>query len=145
MSPLIPWILLLVAIAVTIYFVIKMRGTVDVDDGAPMPAGSRRILTGYLLVFGVSLVYILVSLNSVDFPETAVVPETPVAAPTPSPTPTSTPMPPASATASPTPLVPVLIRVLPQCTTGSPPTVAMTLYGRNFTEKSQVRFNMRPV
>jgi hypothetical protein len=144
-SLLVPWILLLLAIAVTVYFVIKMRSTADVDDSASMPAGSRRILTGYLLAFGVSLVYILVSLISVDFPETAVVPEIPISAASTSPTPTSTPTPSQSAAASPTSPVPVLIRVLPQCTVGSPPTVAMTVYGRNFTEKSKVRFNMRPV
>ena len=145
MSQLIPLILLLLAIGVILYFVRKIRINSDVDDSAPMPAGSRRILTGYLLLFGVSLVYMLVSLNSVDFPETAVAPETPVSAPSPSPTPTPATTTSQSAAASPTPLVPVLVRVLPQSTVGNPPTVAVTVYGRNFTEQSKVRFNMRPV
>jgi len=34
--------------------------------------------------------------------------------------------------------------VLPQCTSASPPTVSVTVYGRNFNEKSKVRFNMQP-
>lgn len=144
MSELIPWILLVLAVIVTGFFVLKMRADSDVEDSALMPPGSRRILTAYLLVFGVGLVYILVSLNSVDFPETAVMPEIPVAAPSPSPAATVSPTPPVIAAASPTPVVPILLRVLPQCTSASPPTVSVTVYGRNFNEKSKVRFNMQP-
>ena len=143
LSQSVPVLLILAALGVVIYFVWRIRRNADVYDGAPMPGGARRILTGYLLAFGTALVYILVSLNSIDFPQTAVMPEMPTPTPSPSPAAANAPKPTPTPAASPTPAIPVLIRVFPQHTVGSAPSVAVTVYGRNFTKESKVRFNMR--
>ena len=146
------WILILLALAVVIgiiYSIVMIRRMVGVDDGSIMPPVFRTILIVYLVTMGTLSAYMLISLNSVDFPETAVLPE-PVAVPTPTPTPvqqglttpTPSPSPTQSPTATPTP-APVLYRVFPQTSTSSPPTVLLTLYGKNFNDKSKVRVNTK--
>jgi len=149
------WILLLAvvgALAIGIY-VRNDKGT-PVDGGAPMPPRRIVVLTAYLLLFGIGLVFMLVSLTSLEFPQTAVAPrEAPMPSPSPSPTPpsgaTSTPSPtptpsPTTAPAA-TPVVPILVRVFPQVTVGSPPNVRLALYGKNFNENSKVRLDLDPV
>lgn len=138
---------IVVALAVITFFVIRIRGNDAVDDGSSMPIGQRRILVGYLLLLGTLLVYMLISLNSVDFPETAALPG-PVALPLPVPSPTQSSAEGASPTPSPTPSPsptpeqpPALYRVFPQTSTGAPPTVSLAVYGKNFKQESKIRFN----
>jgi len=142
-------IVVIIAAIAVIYLAARLRSKATVDDGAPMPVRSRRILVTYLLIFGTLLVYMLVSLNSVDFPETATLPE-----PVPIPTPTPTPPPAGSAAASPSPTPspspastnpesPALYRVFPQQSTSSPPTISVALYGKNFKKDCKVRFNTK--
>lgn len=78
-----PFILVAFAIAAAAYF--QRRSAVPVGDNAPMPSAARLVLTLYLLAFGASLVFMLVSLSSLDFPDTPVMPEQPAASPTPTP------------------------------------------------------------
>ncbi len=162
----IAWVfLVLLTIGVGVYLY-KVRPKSE-DDGAPMPRAKRLLLTLYLLAFGSGLVFMLVSLNSLDFPETPVIPRQAIRSPTPAvsptsgvPTRTTPPAAPATraaagagggavtpaATPSPTPVGPLLIQVFPQYTVGSgEPTVSLTLYGRNFNRESTVRFNAEPV
>ena len=145
-----PILLVFVAAALIIFFVIRIRANAEADDGASMPTGQRGVLIGYLLVLGTLLVYMLISLNSIDFPETAALP-TPVALPSPTPSPSQSPTGGSTGTAAPTPSPspspsptaqpPSLYRVIPQTSTSSPPTVSLTLYGKNFKKDSKARFN----
>ena len=148
MSESIPLLLVLIAAIVVIYFTVRIRGQVGVDDGSSMPPGPRRILLAYLLVVGTLLVYMLISLNSIEFPETAAIPEPAIPSPAPPPTQPESPTPPnATPTQSPaaTPVPPpTLIAVFPQTGTTSPPTSLLTLYGKDFDDKSKVRINSKP-
>jgi putative Ig domain-containing protein/IPT/TIG domain-containing protein len=158
-----PWVLGTVLLAIAIYFIGKIKSGGTAEDGAPMPPGDRRLLTGYLLLTGVIFVYMLVSLSSIDFPEPVVQPEqqpnplasltnravTPTVAqqpatsgaanrsaagvPGPTPTPTPTPVP-----------RPLLLAVFPHHTLGNKPDESLTLYGQNFSAESKVRFNNKP-
>lgn len=147
MTNLVSIVVLLAAGLVVVYFVVRIRRNVEVADTDSMPASSRRILIGYLLGVGTFVVYMLISLNAVDFPETAALPEA-VTIPSPSPivsasgtgTATSSPSP-SPAPAETTPKPPALYRVFPQLGTTTPPTTALTLYGKNFNKDSRVRFN----
>jgi len=172
---LIPWVLMVLAIVTAVYF--KTAPSTIVGDAEIMPPRARLALTVYLLAFGCGLVFMLVSLNSLDFPETAVVPQLiPIPSPSPTPSPSATPTPApgvtqgnaapqnppptapaqgqnqtgaranAAATSPPNPAAPILLRVLPQSAFGSAaPKVELTVYGRNFTRESKVRFNAEPV
>jgi hypothetical protein len=156
-----------IALGIVIYFVWKIRSSATAEDGAAMPPGDRRILTGYLLVTGLVIVYMLVSLNSIDFPEPAVEPQPPIipgSAQTPliiqpnknaagqaqtSPTKTGAnqnPVPPGSNSppASPTPTpAPFLQAVFPHHTLGNKSDEMLALYGQNFRQESKVRFNTK--
>ncbi len=174
-----PFILVAFAIAAAAY--LQRRANPPAGDDAPMPSAARLALSLYLLTFGASLVFMLVSLSGLDFPDTPVMPEQPVASPTPTPTPgaannqattaaqtpAATPAPGANqgnqpqpnraaagaatvagqnqsgttANATPTPAAPKLHRAFPQSTVGSKPTISLTVYGENFSDKSVVRFN----
>lgn len=180
-----PWLVLLAIIVITplVYFINKLvrpktaereAGGADksdaegvknaitnliIADASLMPRERRRILILYLLAFGSALVFMLVSLNSVDFPDAAVIPQPTEIAPstsTPSPAvPTAAPgvapgAPTAAATQSPTPAptavpTPALFRIFAESKGGSPPTLSLTAYGNNFSRESKVRFNMQPV
>jgi hypothetical protein len=145
-----PFILVAFAIAAAGYF--QRRGVPPAGDDAPMPSAARLALSLYLLAFGAGLVFMLVSLSGLDFPDTPVMPEQPVVSPTPTPnvgdnqaittvqSPTPTPTPAANATPTPH-LTPKLLRAFPQSTVGSTPTISLTVYGENFSEDSVVRFN----
>jgi Putative Ig domain len=149
MTESIPLILFLVAVLAVAFFVVWIRANAKADDGASMPMSQRGVLIGYMLLLVTLLAYMLISLNSVNFPDTAALPQ-PVALPSPSPSPspspgtggagaTATPTP--SPSPSPTVQPPALYRVIPQTSTSSPPTVSLTLYGKNFKRESKIRFN----
>jgi len=159
-----PWLLIavmgLIVVAIVAQIYASARHNVDAhtDDGAPMPVVFRRLLSYYLLLVGSCLMYLLIALSSMDFPETTLMPE-------------SAPVEPPSATMTPQnqhlnggesqplgdigqpqgPLagpaldksMPMLLRIFPQSTIGSTPTVSLALYGRNFQPESKVRFNRR--
>src|SRR5690349_17762995 len=145
----IPFLLILIAVLVVAFFIVWIRANAKADDGVSMPMSQRAVLIGYMLLLVTVLAYMLISLNSIDFPETAALPQ-PVALPSPSPSPspraggagaTATPTPSPSPSPSPTVQPPSLYRVFPQTSTSSPPTVSLTLYGKNFKPSSKVRFN----
>jgi hypothetical protein len=121
-------LLALVALAVLalIYYLSRINPNPPLDDGAPMPAIFRRILVSYLLLFGSALVFLLVSLLALDYPETA-----------PQPAPASAP-----ATSQSTNQAPVLTRAF---TTWSPDSISvlLDLYGHNFRPGAQVHLNMQ--
>src|SRR6266403_2150187 len=64
-----------IAIGALVYYFSMKSPNAQADDGSPMSVVSRRILVWYLLLFGSCLVYMLVSVNFVDFPEPALLPE----------------------------------------------------------------------
>lgn len=158
-----PWLLGAIAIGVGIYFIWKIKSSATAEDGAPMPLGDRRLLTGYLLLTGVIFVYMLVSLSSIDFPDPAVEPEQrpnplallpasrvdnqagtrqPATGPAANQNPNSPRVVSPTPTPSPTPeSVPILHAVFPHHTLGNKPDESLTLYGQNFTKDSKVRFN----
>jgi hypothetical protein len=147
-------------ISVLIYFYVKNTRDAQAEDGAPMPMLLRRTLVGYLLLFGSCLIYLLIALNSLDFPETGLLPDR-----APGVNQSSTAEEPGqpqaldresdnqggtaglsqeqSAGKPPGTRMPILLRVFPQWTIGSTPTVALTLYGRNFQQGATVRLNLR--
>src|SRR5688500_6599957 len=67
--------LLVVAIVAHIYFSAKHNTAAHTDDGAPMPMVLRRILSYYLLLVVSCLMYLLIALSALDFPETTLWPE----------------------------------------------------------------------
>jgi hypothetical protein len=157
-----PWILGVIVTAIAIYFIQKISSSATAEDGAPMPIGDRRLLTGYLLLTGVIFVYMLVSLSSIDFPEPVVEPEqrpNPLAllpasrgtnqSETQQPAntaPNQNPNAPRVASPTPTPSptpapAPLLHAVFPHHTMGNKPDESLTIYGQNFTKESKVRFN----
>jgi hypothetical protein len=156
-EPLKPWLIWGFVILVVAYIIWKIRSSGgSAEDGAPMPLGDRRLLTGYLLLAGGVIVYMLVSLNSIDFPEPALEPEQPIiqAALQSTPTPTSapanqrptapnpTPAQPSNPAPTPTP-TPFLQAVFPHHTLGNKPDEMLTLYGQNFNKDSKVRFDRK--
>jgi hypothetical protein len=150
--------LLVVVIVAQIYASTKHNIDAHTDDGAPMPMIFRRVLTYYLLLVGSCLMYLLIALSSIDFPETTLLPESaPVEPPSVTMAPQNPPpnggesQPPGGigqpqgsmAGTVPDTTSPLLLRIFPQSTIGSTPTVSLALYGRNFQPESKVRFNMR--
>jgi putative Ig domain-containing protein/IPT/TIG domain-containing protein len=160
-----PWLLVAIGVVVVAYFLWKIRASALAEDSAPMPLRDRRFLTGYLLVLGLIIVFMLVSLNSIDFPEAAVEPEqplpqaTPVATPnqnagdqsqTPRTAPAANQTPAIAGTnpppASPTPIpAPLLQAVFPHHTLGNKVDEMLTLYGQNFRLESVARFDTKEV
>jgi hypothetical protein len=159
-----PWLLiavmglLVVVIVAQIYASAKHNTDAHTDDGAPMPMVFRRILSYYLLLVGSGLMYLLIALSSIDFPETTLLPESaPVEPPSatmgqPNQHPNgggerqqggTAPTQGAMAGTAPDTTMPILLKIFPQSTIGSTPTVSLALYGRNFQPESKVRFNMR--
>jgi Putative Ig domain/IPT/TIG domain len=91
-----------------------------------MSAASRRILVAYLLVLGTALIYTLIKLNTLDFPDADLVAEAPTQD---------------AAITSADCRNPVLFNVFPQFRFGSPSSQELAIYGANFDEKAQVRLN----
>jgi hypothetical protein len=103
-------------------------------DAELMRDWQRRVLVAYLLLVGSLLVLVLAALIAVDFPESGLPAEEPqVAANLVAPGPPSQPGAP-----------PQLIQVFPQSTLGSTPSVYLAVYGRNFDNRSKIRFNAHP-
>lgn len=147
-------------ISIWIYFFRKNNTNAQLEDGVPMPKILRLSLVVYLLLFGSCLLYLLIALNSLDFPETGLLPDI---APGENQSFTAgEPNAPQDRTrqreseagigrmaqaqpaeTAPDNRAPILLKVFPQWTVGSTPTVALTLYGRNFQSGSKVRFNSR--
>jgi hypothetical protein len=134
---------IVVAIGALIYSFAKHSPDAQADDGSPMPAESRRLLVYYLLLFGSCIVYMVVSLNLVDLPETAVLPETTPSVDTGSVTATQKQNQEQLPSDASDKTVPILMQVFPNSTIGNTPSVSLSLYGRNFNKDSKVRFNMR--
>jgi hypothetical protein len=135
--------LLVAALGIVSYSVAKNKTHAHADDGLPMSVRFRRILVCYLLLVGCCLVYLLISLSSVDFPETTLLPDP---APVENMSSAMVQDGPAqnqgqvlgSAVDS---TIPILLKVFPQSTIGSAPTVSLALYGENFQPASKIRFN----
>jgi hypothetical protein len=107
----------------------RSGNTAETEDGASMPTRYRQVLVGYLLIVGVGIVWMVVSLTSVEIPEPALLPEARSVQP---------------AALSADKNTPLLLEIFPQWTLGSSsPTVSVGLYGQNFTRDSKVRVNMK--
>jgi hypothetical protein len=133
-----------------VYFLLKKPDD-PTTDANQMSLGLRRILLGYFLLLGALLISLLVDLNMVDFPESAVsIQMTPPAAAFPASNPTVANPPAGSSTTAPQTsgsgatepkADPVILQVIPRVTSGSPPTTYLAVYGTNLKEGSQIRIN----
>ncbi len=132
-----------------IYFLIKKPDDPS-SDANQMSLVLRRILLGYFLLLGALLISLLVDLNMVNFPESAVsIQMTPPATAFPASNPTVANPPAGSNTTAPQtsgseatgPQGPVILQVIPRITSGSPPTTYLAVYGTNLKAGSQIRIN----
>ena len=121
------------------------------DPSGKMPSIQLRGLVGYLLLLGLALVFMEMSLLSLDFPDTPgfgpAELQSPVVVSTPTPTPTPTPegATNANATQTPTPSpTPFITDVKSQSIIGNSPDMWLTVHGDNFTNKSEVLLNGGP-
>jgi hypothetical protein len=146
--------IVVVALIALIAFV--LRGNLGPgSDSAVMAPGPRTVLVVYLLLVGCLLVYLITKLVALDFPDAPIVPEraslprTAPAPPAPAPPAPAPPRAagrpaggpaPAAAPPADTP-VPIVLNVFPDSTLGSAPTLSLAVHGRNFTDKSVIRFN----
>ncbi|HEX2452567.1 MAG TPA: Ig domain-containing protein [Vicinamibacterales bacterium] len=121
------YVVAVVVVVAAVSYFLTTQGS-KTSDGAPMPDRWRRVLVVYLLSVGFVLMFMLVSLTSVEFPNTLV----DLAQQRPSP---STPTEAAAGTA------PQLVELAWQTTADAPPTTTILIYGQNFTAASAVRFN----
>jgi hypothetical protein len=121
-------LILLAAIAVIVlaYNFIKKKPDALAEDGSPMPVIARRILVWYLLLLGLSLIYLIAHVSAADFPEAGLKAEVTWRSDKPN---------------SPTGDTPVLDSVIPQTNVANPTLVDFTLTGQNFTTDCKVRFN----
>jgi len=151
----ISWLLLIAVLVIAVVFYFRTAGSVLDDEASPMPARRRVVLIGYLLFLGSGLVFMLVSLNLLDFPEEPLMSVQSLPRPYPivrrqpervgeSGSQTSTTLNPSETTYPAPDNAPLLLRVFPQ-SIGSTSNISLTLYGRNFTPKSKVRLNGEPV
>lgn len=115
-------------------------------DGSAMSPARRSTLVVYLLSLGVLLIYLLIKLLMLEFPDVAVVVEgVPIGPGFQAPAATEKPregQP--SPPAEPPPSVkkaPVLAAVFPHVTSGPAPAYELALYGTDFQDKLQVRLN----
>ena len=123
------------------------------DPSGKMPTSKLRGLVGYLLLLGLALVYMEMSLLSLDFPETPVFGEPelqpPVAVSTPTPEVQQTANQPGATntTTAPTPTpspTPFITDVKTQSIIGNSPDMWLAVYGDNFSNKSEVLLNGGP-
>ncbi|HEY5030451.1 MAG TPA: Ig domain-containing protein [Candidatus Angelobacter sp.] len=150
------------AVLLVISFLYFLRASPDdpTKDANQMSLALRRILLGYFLLLGALLISLLVDLNMVDFPESAVsIQMTPPATAFPASNPTVA-NPPADKTSNTTTgnssqnssqtsgsgpteaqPAPVILQVIPRVTSGSPPTTYLAVYGTNLRAGWQVRIN----
>lgn len=150
-------ILLAVLIVFCLGYILYKKPDDLAHDATQMSVALRRILIGYFLLLGALLMALLIDLNMVDFPETAVsIQMTPPATAFPASNPTVATPPAGNSAAnnsvpgaSPTPASgttepkngPVVLQVIPRVTSGSPPTTYLAVYGTNFSSGSQIRIN----
>jgi hypothetical protein len=139
-------VLLALLIFCCIVYFIKASPDDPSHDAEGMSLQLRRILLAYFLVLGALLVGLLIDLNMVDFPETAVSVDI-----TPSPqtfnpaaaanakSDTSTVKAPDAATPAPT-SAPVVTQVIPRTTAGNAPTTYFAVFGSNLSSAA-IRFN----
>jgi hypothetical protein len=102
------------------------------SDGAPMSLTLRRLLIGYLLTLGMFLIYGVLRLNTLDFPDVALTVEAP------QPSGVQAPPPP---TGPPGTSRPALVDAFPHIRANPTPVYELALYGSGFVDKSQVRLN----
>src|SRR5229473_2151169 len=161
-------ILLAVLVVVCLGYILLKKPDDLSADANQMSLAQRRILLGYFLLLGALLMALLVDLNMVDFPESAVsIQMTPPATAFPASNPTLA-NPPAGRSSNTTNLTiansavtnsshgasqtsgsgaaepkgdPVILQVIPRVTSGSPPTTYLAVYGTNLGAGSQVRIN----
>jgi len=161
-------ILLAVLVVVCLGYILLKKPDNLSADANQMSLAQRRILLGYFLLLGALLMALLVDLNMVDFPESAVsIQMTPPATAFPASNPTLA-NPPAGRSSNTTNLTiansavtnsthgasqtsgsgaaepkgdPVILQVIPRVTSGSPPTTYLAVYGTNLGAGSQVRIN----
>jgi hypothetical protein len=121
-------LILLAAIAVIVlaYYFIKKKPDALAEDGSPMPVIARRILVWYLLLLGLSLIYLIAHVSAADFPEGGWKAELTWESAKPD---------------SPSPDTPVLGDVIPQTNLANASVVDVTITGQNFTSDCKVRFN----
>jgi hypothetical protein len=138
-------LLALLVLGCIVYF-IRQSPDDPSHDAENMSLQLRRILLAYFLVLGSLLVGLLIDLNMVDFPETAVSVDI-----TPSPqtfnpaaaanakSDASTAKAPDAATPAPT-SAPVVTQVIPRITTGNAPTTYFAVFGSGLSSAA-IRFN----
>jgi hypothetical protein len=116
-------------------------------DSVPMPLPMQVILAIYLPGLAIALLYVTLKLFTLDFPETALVLEVPAPA-----TGTSTTATPNGTTTGksdqagqrpPDTTALRLVRAIPHATTGSAPTLLITLQGTRLDRLAKVRINQR--
>ena len=109
-------------------------------DAEDMSLPLRRILIVYFLVLGSLLVGLLIDLNMVDFPETAVSVDITPSPVTVNPAADANAKPPDNGSSGQT--IPVVTQVIPRTTAGNAPTTYFAVVGKNL-ENAAVRFNGR--
>jgi hypothetical protein len=165
------WLIaLLIAVVIVVLFIVFRRRissqeqtaatatSTQRDPHAGMPDAQRRFLATFLISLGLAMVYMEISLLSLDFPDTPPVSELDFRGAFPNDERQPGAQPPApnadgTAGAAANPVVqnsptsvsyPVIQYVLPQSTIGSTPSAWLTVYGENLTPDSQVRLNGQP-
>lgn len=154
-------LLIAILIVIAVYLFARRRDLISApsdvatsstdDELSGRMSGARlRIVVAYLLFLGLTLVYMEVSLLSLDFPDPT--PTLLVSAPVEIPPPAQTTTTTASATtaadgiagqpATPAP-PPTILAAMPQPGLGTSSNGYLTVYGTNFSDKSQVRLNGR--
>jgi hypothetical protein len=132
----------------------RLAGAAPPDDpSGKMPMFKLRGLVGFLLLLGLALVYMEMSLLSLEFPDTPTFgpaelqPPVVVSTPTPQPqeggNPQGGPKPAAAQTPTPSP-TPFITDVKTQSIIGNSPDMWLAVYGDNFTNKSEIVLNGGP-
>jgi putative Ig domain-containing protein len=142
---------LAVLLVISFFYFLRTNPDDPTKDAGQMSLALRRILLGYFLLLGALLISLLVDLNMVDFPESAVsIQMAPPATAFPASNPTVGNAPAGINTTTPQTLGsvatepkadPVILQVIPRVTSGSPPTTYLAVYGTNLRAGWQIRIN----
>ena len=133
-----------VIVLLIIYRLASRSASEATEDGQAMPLRARRFLVGYLLAVGLLLIYLMIELLRIDYPETPLVFEAPAQPAIPvveQPTPGETPPVPANANQSPDTVPPTLLAIFPSSTLGADESVQLVLYGADFKPDASVLLN----
>jgi hypothetical protein len=133
-------VLLALLIFCCIVYFIKASPDDPSHDSEGMSLQLRRILLAYFLVLGALLVGLLIDLNMVDFPETAV--SVDITPPPPAVNPAANANAQATDGASSGQTTPVVTQVIPRTTAGNAPTTYFAVVGKNL-DNAAIRFNGR--